>query len=122
MGNFHLISQIENYKYLSTELLMMMFFWVAFIGRGYCYYCPLGTVLSLLSKFSGQRIITNQSECIKCNRCNIACPRSIDIKSRAQNGKTVINLRCVGCGHCVDICPTKTLKYTTKFLNWVQEN
>jgi len=120
-GNFQLISQIENYKYLSAELLMMMFFWVAFIGRGYCYYCPLGTVLSLLSKLAGQRIITDKSKCIKCNRCNIACPMSIDIKSMAQIGQVVTDSRCVGCGHCVDICPTKTLDYSTKFLDWVQK-
>jgi len=118
-GNFQLISQIETYKYLGAELLMMMFFWVAFIGRGYCYYCPLGTVLSLLSKLAGQRIITDKSECIKCNRCNIACPMSIDIKSMAQIGQVVTDSRCVGCGHCVDTCPTKTLDYSTKFLDWV---
>lgn len=118
-GNFQVISQIENYKYLSAELLMMMFFWVAFIGRGYCYYCPLGTVLSLLSKLAGQKIITDKSECIKCNRCNIACPMSIDIKTKAQIGQVVTVSRCVGCGHCVDTCPTKTLDYSTKFLDWV---
>jgi len=118
-GNFQIISQIENYKYLSAELLMMMFFWVAFIGRGYCYYCPLGTVLSLLSKLAGQKIITDKSECIKCNRCNIACPMTIDIKTKAQIGQVVTDSRYVGCGHCVDSCPTETLGYSTKFLDWV---
>ena len=118
-GNFQLMSQIENYKYLSAELLMMMFFWVTFIGRGYCYYCPLGTVLSLLSKWAGQKIVTNRSKCIQCNRCNIACPMSIDIKSMAQIGKAVTDLRCVGCSHCIDNCPTKTLDYSTKFLEWI---
>jgi len=120
-GKFQLISQVETYKYLSAELLMMMFFWVAFMGRGYCYYCPLGTVLSLMSKLVGQKIITNQSECIQCNRCNITCPMSIDIKSMAQIGKAVTDLRCVGCGHCVDNCPTKTLGYSTKFLGWIHK-
>jgi len=121
-GNFQIISQIENYKYLSAELLMMMFFWVAFIGRGYCYYCPLGTVLSLLSKLAGQKIVTNRSKCIQCNRCNLACPMSIDIKSMAQIGKVVTDLRCVGCGHCVDSCPTETLGYSTKFLDWIHKH
>ncbi|MDZ7837343.1 MAG: hypothetical protein U5N58_05000 [Actinomycetota bacterium] len=57
-----LISKIEVYKYLGAELLMMMFFWVAFIARGYCYYCPLGTVLALLAKISGQKIKTDNSK------------------------------------------------------------
>jgi len=120
-GNFQIISKIETYKYLSTELLMMMFFWVAFIGRGYCYYCPLGTLLSLLSKLAGQKIITDKAECIQCNQCNISCPMSIDIKTRAQVGKVITELRCVGCGHCVDSCPTKTLDYSTKFLDWIHK-
>ena len=118
-SNPNLMSQLEIYKYLGVELLMMMFFWIAFLGRGYCYYCPLGTVLSLLSKLSGQKIITNQAKCIQCNQCNIACPMSIDIKSMAKLGQPVTNLRCVGCGHCIDICPTKTLGYSTIFLDWL---
>ncbi|MDF2613070.1 MAG: 4Fe-4S ferredoxin [Clostridia bacterium] len=111
------ISKLENYKYLSTELLMAMFFWVAFIGRGYCYYCPLGTVLGWIGKAAGQKIITNNTKCIKCNKCNLACTMAIDIKDNAQNGKAVTDLRCVGCGHCVDACPTKNLSYSTKFLS-----
>ncbi|MGM0651898.1 MAG: 4Fe-4S binding protein [Bacillota bacterium] len=110
------ITQVEVFKYLGAELLAMMFFWVVLTGRGYCYYCPLGTVLSFVGKLGGQKIVTDKSECIKCNRCNQACPLSIDIKSRAEKAMPVDNLRCVGCGHCIDICPTNTLAYQTKFL------
>jgi polyferredoxin len=114
--NTELIGNLETYKYLSAELLMMMFFWIAFVGRGYCYYCPLGTVLSFLGKISGQRIRTDLAECIQCNQCNLACPMTIDIKSKAMKGESVSSLRCVGCGHCVDACPTETLSYTTTLL------
>jgi ferredoxin-type protein NapH len=120
-GNFQFISRMETIKYLTTDLLMMMFFWVAFIGRGYCYYCPLGTVLAFISKLAGQKIITNKAKCIHCNQCNKACPMSIDIKSKAQNQEPVTDLRCVGCGHCIDICPTKTLVYSTNFLEWIRK-
>ncbi|MFZ7121565.1 MAG: 4Fe-4S binding protein [Eubacteriaceae bacterium] len=117
-SDMEMVKKIEVYEYLSTELLMAMFFWVAFIGRGYCYYCPLGTVLALLSKIAGQKIITNNTECIQCNMCNLACPMTIDIKKRALNGMEVKDIRCVSCGHCVDACPTKNLSYSTKFLDW----
>ncbi len=116
-GDAHVISKIENYKYLSAELLTAMFFWVAFIGRGYCYYCPLGTVLGLLGKLAGQKVTTDNTNCIQCGQCNKTCPMSINIKSKAQNGESVTDLRCVGCGHCVDACPTMTLSYSTKFLD-----
>ncbi|KNZ42620.1 4Fe-4S binding protein [Acetobacterium bakii] len=120
-GNIETIGKIELYKYLSAELLMAMFFWVAFIGRGYCYYCPLGTVLGLLGKIVGQKIITNNTKCIECGQCNDVCPMSIDIKNRAKDGKSVKELRCVGCGHCVDICPTMTLSYSTNFIELISK-
>lgn len=116
MTNSDVVAKIETYKYLSAELLMAMLFWVAFSGRGYCYYCPLGTVVGLIGKLVGQQITTNQSNCIQCGRCNAACPMSIDIKSGAATGHPVSELRCVGCGHCVDSCPTETLAYSTRFL------
>lgn len=119
IGDPRIIGKIENYKYLSAELLTAMFFWVAFIGRGYCCYCPLGTVISLLGKIAGQQICTNKSKCIQCGQCNTACPMSIDIKADAETGKAVRSMNCVGCGHCVDACPTKTLDYSTKFLSWM---
>lgn len=116
-GDYDLIAKIENYKYLSAELLMMMFLWVVFSGRGYCYYCPLGTLLGFLGRISGQKIMTNTTDCINCKQCNAACPMTIDINSKALKGEPVTSLRCVGCGHCVDICPAKTLSYATTFLS-----
>ncbi len=112
-----LISEVEIYKYLGGELLAAMFMWVVFTGRGYCYYCPLGTVLSFLGRAAGQRISTTEAECIECGKCNRACPLSIDIKKEAQIKAPVTDLRCVGCGHCIDTCPTETLRYTTRFLS-----
>jgi ferredoxin len=42
---------------------------------------------------------------------------SIKIKEKAKLGKPVVDMNCVGCGRCVDNCPTGTLSYSTKFLN-----
>lgn len=121
LGNGDLLYKFEIIKYLSLELLMMMFFWIIWTGRGYCYYCPLGTFLSLISRLSGQHIKTDNTKCIQCNQCTKACPMSIDIKLLAKDGRPVKNLRCVGCGHCIDICPTDTLSYETKFLSLLKK-
>ncbi len=120
-GNPMVIGKIETVKYLSAELLAAMFFWAALFGRGYCYYCPVGTVLGLISKIAGQKIKTNATKCVQCGKCNAACPMTIDIKSGALDGENVTNLRCVGCGHCVDACPTKTLSYSTSFLDRIKK-
>jgi len=118
-GDPQFISKLEGYKYLSTELLMTMFFWIAFIGRGYCLYCPLGTTLGLLGKVVGQKIVTDNTQCQQCHRCNNVCPMSIDIMSMARHGQPVTALRCVGCGHCVDACSSRTLSYTTNFMTMI---
>ncbi|MEA5146345.1 MAG: 4Fe-4S binding protein [Candidatus Limiplasma sp.] len=110
-------AKTETYVYLAGELLMAMFFWIAFLGRGYCYYCPLGTVLSGLAKIGGQRIQTNLTRCVQCGRCTERCPMSIDVKAFAEQQNAVVHINCVGCGHCVDACPTKTLRYTTRMLD-----
>jgi ferredoxin-type protein NapH len=109
------ITKLESYKYLIGELMLSLFFWVAFIGRTYCYYCPLGTVLSGFARIAGQKINTNNTKCVQCNKCNETCPMSIDIKSKAINGISVQDIRCVGCGHCIDECPTMNLSYSTFF-------
>jgi len=114
-GTSPLLEQIENFKYLIGELFVAMFLWVAFTGRGYCYYCPLGTTLGHVAKLGGMRIDTTETQCINCGKCNKVCPMNIDVQVQANNQLPVINTLCVGCGHCVDACPTNTLKYRTKY-------
>jgi formate hydrogenlyase subunit 6/NADH:ubiquinone oxidoreductase subunit I len=70
-----------------------------------------------LGKAAGQKVITGRTECIRCGKCNKACSMSIDIMKKAQEGEDSSDLRCVGCGHCIDACPTKTLAYSTRFLD-----
>jgi len=111
-----ILETLETYKYLVVELLLAMFFWTVLIGRGYCYYCPLGTVLGWVGRAVGQKIVTTGSKCIGCGKCDSACPLSIRIKDKALEGEAVIDSRCVGCGHCIDVCPVQTLAYSTGFL------
>ena len=120
-GNIDLITKLESYKYLSGELLITIFFWIAFVGRGYCYFCPLGTVLGLISKLANQKISTNHTKCVQCGKCNDACPMSIEIKNCAAHGEDVRNLRCVGCGHCMNACPTGNLGYSTWFISQIHK-
>lgn len=114
-GNLALFTRVEIYKYLLFDLIAALLLWSFFTGRGYCFYCPLGTVTGLIGQAAGQRIETNLTECIKCGKCNQACPMAIDILNCAREAKAVVNLNCVGCGHCVDSCPKETLAYITKF-------
>ncbi len=121
-GNGDFLATLETIKYLSLELLVAMVFWALWSGRGYCQYCPLGTALALIARLGRQRIRTDVATCISCRACDTACPMDIPISPSAERGEPVASLRCVGCGHCVDACPKRTLSYETAALaKWREE-
>lgn len=119
--NMDALAQFEVFKYLSVELMAAMVFWVFWIERGYCHYCPLGTFLSLIAKLGKQRITTTITSCIGCGVCTSVCPMSIDVAASAKKKEPVTDGLCVGCGHCVDACPVQTLKYETAFIQKVNK-
>lgn len=112
-----LLLSIELVKYLIFGLFLLMIGWIVIGGRSYCYYCPAGTFLGLVSRVSGQKIKTDITHCIECGSCNDACPMSIDIKSAAANEDPVKSINCIGCRSCVEACPKGTLQYSTPFLD-----
>lgn len=77
-------------------------------GRSYCNtVCPVGTMLSLLSRFSLLRICFDTERCRRCGKCARSCKAAcIDVKSM-----TVDYSRCVVCGNCLDQCAFDSLHY-----------
>ncbi len=78
-------------------------------GRTYCNtICPVGTVLSFLSRFSFMKIRFDEGKCKNCSLCTRNCKTScIDFKTH-----TVDYSRCVTCGDCVNSCKHGALKYS----------
>ena len=80
-------------------------------GRAYCNsICPVGTLLSLCSRFSLFRVRFDQDKCKHCGLCEKNC------KSRAIDAKAgmVDYSRCVVCGDCLSQCKFDALHYTAK--------
>ena len=77
-------------------------------GRTYCNtVCPVGTVLSLLSRYSLLKINFNVEKCRNCSLCTKNCKAAcIDYKTH-----TVDYSRCVVCGDCISVCRHGALKY-----------
>ena len=77
-------------------------------GREYCNtICPVGTTLSLVSRFSLFRHTIDTSHCINCGRCGKACKAScIDTKNHRIDYS-----RCVDCFDCIDNCTEGAIKY-----------
>ncbi|MBN1801383.1 MAG: 4Fe-4S binding protein [Candidatus Lokiarchaeota archaeon] len=118
--SLEILKNIELYKYLMFELILMLLGWMVIGGRSYCYYCPAGTFIGIIGRISGQKILTGLTQCTECGLCNDACKMSIDILSRASKGEPVKSIDCVGCGLCIEACPQSNLQYTTYFLKKIK--
>jgi polyferredoxin len=77
-------------------------------GRIWCNtFCPVGTVLGVLSRYSMFRIRFNDS-CNHCGACSSSCKAScIDSKK-----ETVDASRCVTCFNCTEVCKQNALTYS----------
>jgi polyferredoxin len=77
-------------------------------GRTYCNtVCPVGTILSLLARFSWLKIRFNEDKCRNCSACSRNCKAAcIDYKTH-----TVDYSRCVVCGNCISSCKFGALTY-----------
>ncbi len=105
-----LLRIIEGVKLVGLEFMLFYLWMVVGTLRGYCFYCPSGSVLALWASLFKHRLVTNHQICVACGQCDANCEMNIKIMSKAKHQKPVLNGLCVGCGHCVDMCPTKTLK------------
>lgn len=114
--------QFENYAIIDAQghpqgsltiavaagslLALVISTWLA--GRIWCNFCPVGTLLGLLSRFSLLRIRLNSSRCVACGRCERVCKTGcIDIAKKEIDAS-----RCVDCFNCIASCPQGALSYS----------
>ena len=69
-------------------------------------FCPVGTVLGLISKVSPNKIYISDI-CVSCGMCERNCPSGC-INSQE---KTIDNEICVKCLKCLSVCPKGGIKY-----------
>jgi len=81
-------------------------------GRIYCNtFCPVGTVLGSLSRFSFFKPAINTEKCSRCGLCARNC------KSSCINHKThtIDYSRCVSCMNCIEKCKQKALTFVSPY-------
>ena len=77
-------------------------------GREYCgTVCPVGTVLSLFSRFALFRPMIDKDKCVGCHACEKKCKASC-IDSATQ---TIDYSRCLDCFDCIDDCKAGAINY-----------
>ena len=77
-------------------------------GREYCNtICPVGTLLSFLSRFSMFRPQIDESKCINCGKCGRQCKAGcIDTKNHKIDYS-----RCVDCFDCIETCQEGAIQF-----------
>jgi ferredoxin len=80
-------------------------------GRTWCNtICPIGTLLSFISRFSLLKVHFDTEKCRNCSLCSKNCKAAcIDFKTH-----TVDISRCVVCGDCIESCKFGALKYSRR--------
>lgn len=82
-----------------TFVLVTVLAWTG--GRTWCNnICPVGSVLSLVSRFAIFRPVIDKSKCTACKKCERNCKSScIDIKNHK-----IDTANCVMCFDCIENC------------------
>lgn len=125
LGNNALASiaeHYESYAFYGVDVWMksLPVFFIALItliiiailawrnGRTYCNtICPVGTVLSFISRFSLLKIHFDEDKCKNCSLCTKNCKAAcIDFKNHKVDYS-----RCVVCGDCIKSCKFGALRY-----------
>ncbi|MDF9829625.1 4Fe-4S binding protein [Parabacteroides sp. PF5-6] len=91
-----------------TIALLVFIVMVVTRGRLFCNtLCPVGGLLSLVSRYSFFRVSIDQEKCISCGLCEQSCKaEAIDVKAL-----TVDNSRCVDCFNCISSCKKDSIHY-----------
>lgn len=113
MDNYSLyhvtISNISTAGWVSALIALVVFIGlVVFRGRLFCNtLCPVGALLSLVSRYSFFRISFDPTACTHCGNCEHTC-KAEAIDSR---NLTVDTSRCVDCFNCISSCAKGGLQY-----------
>jgi len=70
-------------------------------------FCPIGSIVTLLSKLYPARIRINHSTCTFCNACTVKCRYNALSGEDIKKGKAGWN--CTLCGDCIDSCHTDAI-------------
>jgi ferredoxin-type protein NapF len=96
----------------SFAFLILVIFLAVFKGRWYCNtLCPVGTLLGIISRFSGFKVLMDERACTSCGLCARECKAGcISIKE-----KKVDFSRCIACYDCFKACPENGIGYKYSF-------
>ena len=114
---FNALGHLADFQALTTSYLIgFVVLVVTLLGsivydRFFCkYLCPAGALYGIIGKASPYAVRVEESACIRCGKCNRACPMNVEVMN-AKNGK-VTSMECINCNECVNVCPVQGAIHT----------
>lgn len=84
-----------------------------FIYRPWCHFCcPFGLVGWFVEKFSLVKISVDFESCIACQKCATECPSTVMNAILRYDKMTIPD--CYACYTCRDVCPTGSIRFSTR--------
>ncbi|MDR0795463.1 MAG: 4Fe-4S binding protein [Tannerella sp.] len=112
-GNYTLIhTSIQTVTIISTitagVALVVFIAMVIMRGRLFCNtLCPVGALLSLVSRYSFFRIAISGDRCSRCK----ACVQTCKAEAICTDNMSIDMSRCVGCFNCISSCRKGAIQY-----------
>ncbi|MDR1557303.1 MAG: 4Fe-4S binding protein [Tannerellaceae bacterium] len=107
---YHVTIHTVTWAGLIAGIIILLVFIVLTIFRGRLFcntLCPVGALLSLVSRYSFFRMTFNTETCNHCGNCERSCKaEAIDSKSMK-----VDTSRCVDCFNCTSSCTRNSIRY-----------
>lgn len=111
-GWYVLREEFWTQSWIAASIAALMLLWIGLgawlWGRSYCNtFCPVGTLLGTLSRYSLLKVRIDRTKCRQCETCAGRCKSScMDMK----NGRIDYS-RCVVCFDCIRQCPNGALRF-----------
>ena len=71
--------------------------------RLWCLFCPAGTALGLVDRFSPFKLRINHNRCVKCYDCVSGCRMEALSVTDVAKGRPSDGM-CIKCGRCIESC------------------
>lgn len=98
------ISYAMEYFAVGTILLLIIMAGSMLIERFFCrYFCPLGAVFVVFSRFGLIKVNKQRDNCGSCKLCTNICSMGIPLYQydKVNSGE------CIQCSKCLNVCPQK---------------